>query len=124
MDNFLQSFQYYEEQDQAYLKEAQTLTTQMDMNLNAADRFRLWDSALNAEWNILMKVLPKEQKEKLREEEREWIAQKEAAVKAAGAGGGSIRPLLEADTGAELTKDRVYELKAILEQKGYVFETE
>ena len=51
--------------------------------------------------------------EALRVEEREWIASKEAQVKAAGEGseGGSIQPLLEATTAAEMTKERVYELE-------------
>lgn len=45
--------------------------------------------------------------------ERDWIASKDAEVLAAGLEneGGSLQPLLEATTAAELTKARVYELE-------------
>ena len=48
----------------------------------------------------------------MRSEEKAWIASRDAEVQAAGLenGGGSLQPLLEAETAAELTKARVYEL--------------
>lgn len=91
----------------------QSATTQGDMNMASAELFQVWDDALNNVWNMLQAKLDEETMEALREEEREWIASKEAQVKEAGAGseGGSIQPLLEATTAAELTKERVYELE-------------
>lgn len=116
VDNFLSFFSYYEYEEQSYLDELQNLTTQMDMTENAYKRFELWDRVLNEEWEILMTILPADEKEKLRAEEREWIIYKDNAVKEAGAEaeGGSIQPMLEYDMGAEITKARVYELKEIL----------
>lgn len=53
---------------------------------------------------------------KLTEDERNWIADKEAKVKAAGADseGGSLQPLLENSEAAELTQARVYYLAQYL----------
>ena len=86
------------------------------MTENARNRFRLWDNTLNEEWKILMTLLPEEEKESLRAEERTWISRKEQAVEEAGAeaAGGSLQPMLEYDEAAELTKERVYELKEML----------
>ncbi len=91
----------------------QNATTQGDMNMASAELFQVWDDALNNVWNMLQAKLDEETMEALRVEEREWIASKEAQVKAAGEGseGGSIQPLLEATTAAEMTKERVYELE-------------
>lgn len=116
VDNFLAFFSYYEYEEQSYLDELQNLTTQMDMTENAYNRFKLWDNVLNEEWTILMSILPEDEKEQLREAEREWIAYKDNAVKEAGAPaeGGSIQSMLEYDMGAEITKARVYELKEML----------
>lgn len=53
----------------------------------------------------------------LTDEQLAWIAEKEAAVEAAGAGyeGGSLYPLVTNTKAAELTKARVYELLATLD---------
>lgn len=118
VENFLKDFQLYEEEEKNYLDEAQNLVTQTAMTENAYKRFELWDMALNEEWRILMNILSTEEKEKLKAEEREWISNKEKAVKEAGADaeGGSLQPMLENDKAADLTKTRVYELKKIIEQ--------
>lgn len=118
VENFMKSFSFYEKQEQQYLDELQNLITQLDMTENAYNCFKLWDLALNEEWNILMDILPAEEREQLRAEEREWIKYKDSAVKEAGAQaeGGTIQPMLEYDKGAEITKARVYELKEILEK--------
>ncbi len=116
IDNFISNLSFYEEQEQSYFDELEKLMTQMDMTINALNRFQLWDRALNEEWTILMDVLSADEKEKLKAEEREWIIYKDNAVKEAGAEaeGGSLQPMLEYDMGAEITKARVYELKEIL----------
>lgn len=116
VDNFIENLSFYEEQEQSYLDELENLVTQIDMTENAYNRFQLWDMALNEEWTILMNILSTDEKEQLREEEREWIIYKDNEIKAAGAPaeGGSIQSMLEYDVGAELTKERVYELKEIL----------
>lgn len=116
VDQFMDHLTSYEQQEQSYTDELQTLDSQGDMTENARNRFRLWDSALNEEWQILMNLLPEDEKESLRAEEWAWISSKEQAVEAAGAGaeGGSLQPMLEYDEAAELTKERVYQLKETL----------
>lgn len=116
VDQWLNHLTSCEETEQYYLDELQNLETQGDMTENARNRFRLWDNALNEEWKILMTLLPEEEKESLRAEERTWISRKEQAVEEAGAeaAGGSLQPMLEYDEAAELTKERVYELKEML----------
>ena len=116
VDQWLNHLISCEETEQYYLDELQNLETQGDMTENARNRFRLWDNALNEEWKILMTLLPEEEKESLRAEERTWISRKEQAVEEAGAeaAGGSLQPMLEYDEAAELTKERVYELKEML----------
>ena len=63
-------------------------------------------------WKLLEENLNEADMEALRSEEKAWIASRDAEVQAAGLenGGGSLQPLLEAETAAELTKARVYEL--------------
>ena len=90
----------------------QEAATQADMNEIGAELFRTWDDTLNIVWKLLESELDAETMEVLRAEEREWIAIKDEAVKAAGQEfeGGSLQPMAEAMKAAELTKERVYEL--------------
>lgn len=87
-------------------------TAQTDMNETAKELFQTWDDALNIIWKLLEANLSDEDMETLRVEEREWIALKDAEVKAAGLEyeGGSMQPMTEALKAAEMTKERVYEL--------------
>lgn len=103
---------YSEERDEELQAELQAAATQTDMNLAGAEILKNWDDTLNTVWGMLMSELGEADKEALRKEEREWIADKDAQVLAAGKGneGGSMQPLIEAQKAAELTKDRVYEL--------------
>ena len=77
----------------------------------------MWDSDLNAIWRELKVFLDDESFDKLLQEQREWIATKEAEVKEAGAEfeGGSMQPMVMNQKAAELTKIRVYELLEYLE---------
>ena len=50
----------------------------MDMTENAYNRFKLWDNVLNEEWTILMSILPADEKEQLREAEREKIIRRKS----------------------------------------------
>lgn len=97
----------------------QEADTQQEMNQIAQEGYQKWDETLNIVWKLLEANLSEADMEALRKEEREWIASRDAEIKAAGLenGGGSLQPLLEADTGAELTKARVYELAKHAEGK-------
>jgi len=93
--------------------------TQSEMNSKSQEHYLLWDSTLNYLWQTLKKVLEEEAMQQLTVEEREWIAEKELAVVAAGSevAGGSMQPLVENQKAAELTKERVYVLMELLEQQ-------
>lgn len=97
----------------------QEADTQQEMNQIAQEGYQKWDETLNIVWKLLEANLSEADMEALREEEREWIASRDAEMKAAGLEneGGSLQPLLEADKGAELTKARVYELAKHAEGK-------
>lgn len=86
--------------------------SQGDMNVLAGELYRLWDDELNRVWRFLKKTLDKDTMAALTKEQLQWIRDKEEAVAAAGAEaeGGSLQPLLENDTAATLTRERVYYL--------------
>ena len=90
----------------------QEASTQADMNEVGAELFRTWDDTLNIVWKLLESELDAETMEALRVEERNWIAVKDEAVKAAGKEfeDSSLQPMAESMKAAELTKERVYEL--------------
>lgn len=85
---------------------------QVEMNYHSAQWYELWDNELNSLWSRLSKELDADTKAKVLEEQRAWIKRKEGNVVAAGvqALGGSLRPLLESETAAEMTRARVYVL--------------
>ncbi len=111
-DEIATEISYAKEREKEIEKKQKEAVTQMDMNETAAEMYQLWDDALNTVWKLLEANLSESDMEVLRKEEREWIAFKEAEVQAAGqeCEGGSIQPLVEAMTAADLTKTRVYEL--------------
>lgn len=90
--------------------------SQVELNLTSGEMYHLWDDELNSIWSRLKETLDEAEMEDLLIEQREWIAYKESEVEAEGAEyeGGSMRPLVENDLAAELTKQRVYELAELL----------
>lgn len=90
--------------------------TQLDMNFLARDMYALWDDEINKVWGYLKDRLDKDTMNSLTSKQKEWITKKENAIKEAGSEyeGGSIRPMIEHLKGAELTRDRVYELIELL----------
>lgn len=89
---------------------------QSEMNLLAKNIYVLWDDEINKIWAYLKDTLDKDALDKLTYVQKEWIAEKENQVKKAGSEyeGGSMRPMVEYLKGAELTRDRVYELIKLL----------
>lgn len=89
---------------------------QSEMNFLAKDIYVLWDDEINKVWGYLKDTLDKDAMDKLTSVQKEWIAKKENEVKKAGSEyeGGSIRPMIEYLKGAELTRNRVYELIELL----------
>ena len=90
--------------------------TQADMNEKSQALYTLWDDALNNLWSEIKSNLPEKEFEKLLNEQRSWITEKEKAVKEAGKEfeGGSIYPMIVNGEAAKITEERVYELYALL----------
>lgn len=86
--------------------------TQAEYNQKTLELYEQWDSALNTLWDILKQTLDAKTMNVLTADQREWIAQKEEAMEKAGAEfeGGSMQPMIQNNTAAEMTRDRVYEL--------------
>lgn len=93
-----------EEKDHELNDKLNNAMTQLDMNMISQEIYELWDNELNSLWNRI------KEKDKLLEEQREWIKEKEKKVKEAGAEyeGGSMKPLVESMEAAKITKERVY----------------
>jgi len=101
-----------EKQAAAVEARLQQARSQGDMNMISGELYQVWDDALNGVWKILKETLDEESMKALTQEERAWIAEKERAVKEAGAEfeGGTMAPLVMNQTAADMTRDRVYEL--------------
>ena len=97
-------------------KRLQNAGTQTEMNMIAADLYRLWDDLLNTQWGCLKRALDGEAMGRLTAEQLAWIGEKEAAAAAAGAAyaGGSLESMAYGLKAAELTKERVYTLAEYL----------
>lgn len=77
-----------------------------------------WDDTLNELWKALKDSLDENTMENLLEEQRGWIAEKEAEIKQAGEGGGSLAALLSSQKAEDMTRVRVYELAGYLGYEG------
>lgn len=91
--------------------------TQTDLNSKSQEIYELWDSALNQLWDVLQKSKTSQEMENLLSGQRQWIQEKEAAAKDAGAPyeGGTLQSMAVSQKAAELTRKRVYELLEYLD---------
>jgi len=101
----------------AQLQEAYT---QADMNILSGELYQAWDDALNQIWDIFREELDDDSMKALTAEQLDWIAEKEAAVQAAGSEveGGSMYPMVINGEAASWTRERVYVLEKYLELRG------
>ena len=101
-----------EEQAAELNAELQKAATQSDMNAISGELYQVWDDTLNVIWGIMKTNLNPDIMDSLTVEERAWITEKEAAVKAAGEEykGGSMQSLAMNSKAAKMTRDRVYKL--------------
>ena len=74
----------------------------LNVQLTEAERYQLWDDALNELWAVLQEVLEESAMKQLTAEEILWIREKEQAPE---------------HFAAELTKERVYTLLRYLPQQ-------
>ena len=86
--------------------------TQAEMDELAEQQYKLWDEELNSIWKRLKETMDEEDMTRLTQEEKAWIAEKDAQVKEAGAEyeGGSLQSMVMSTKAAELTRAQVYEL--------------
>ena len=93
--------------------------TQVATNPEAHADFVKADAELNKTYEALLKKLPDaESKEKLKQSQRAWLAFRdaEAAFAADQARGGSMAPTIRYETMAQLTQQRIKQLKLHLEE--------
>jgi len=120
IDDLKQSLEY-REQEVSALEDSimqDPYLTQADLNEKSQQMYEIWDLTLNEIWKILKRNLNEEDMAALTKEQLDWIAMKEASMKEAGAEveGGSMYALVVYQRGAELTKERVYELMEIVDE--------
>ena len=101
-----------QKQEDIESKLGDSLLPQQSLNQLAYEEYELWDNLLNRMWTYLNDDLSESEMNKLLEEERAWLKEKENAMKDAGADfeGGSMQPLVEYSTGATYTRKRVDDL--------------
>lgn len=115
LDDYLASIK---EESDTIKTSLENASTQIDMNMNASELYKLWDEALNYLWGELKVSLPEEEFAKLKDEQLIWIKNKEQTMEDAGkeVARGSMYPLVVNGTGAQLTEERVYELYDVLKE--------
>ncbi|MBG9586535.1 hypothetical protein ABE26_05390 [Cytobacillus firmus] len=84
----------------------------LGMTKSEEEILKKWDQALNEIYQVLEKQLPKSEMEKLRAEQRKWIAYRDETAKEAAKKyeGGTLESLEYIASQAGTTKDRCYEL--------------
>jgi uncharacterized protein YecT (DUF1311 family) len=94
--------------------------TQSAMNEQARRDFQRADADLNKAYQSVLAKLPTvESKQKLREAQRAWVVSRdaEAAREAKEAEGGSMAPSIRYETMTRLTRERINELKNMLDHR-------
>ena len=114
-----------EEIIQKYTPLAEAAETQGEMNTASKWLFVIWDTELNDLWSRISHSADQQTKEKLLEEQRNWISMKEeVTLLAIGSSeeNGSMYPLLQNSFLEEITKSRAYVLaNELAEIKGEAF---
>lgn len=88
--------------------------TQAEINAEARADFAKIDADLNKTYQAVLAKLPPNEKQKLREAQRAWVASRDAeATEAAKEAGGSIGPTVRYGRMTELTRKRLAELNAM-----------
>jgi uncharacterized protein YecT (DUF1311 family) len=107
---YLAKLNKMEEED----KNAEAKETTAGMEEQEQERYAKWDKALNEIYGTLEDQLSKEEMDTLRDEQREWVQQRDAEAKKASLKyeGGTTESLEYVATQATLTKERAYYLVA------------
>ncbi|WP_264740561.1 lysozyme inhibitor LprI family protein [Cytobacillus firmus] len=109
-DEYLKKLNKMEEAD----RYAEAKTTTAELVEQEAERYRTWDEELNKIYNLLEEQLDKGQMDQLRDEQLNWIQQRDETAKKSSLKykGGSMEPLEYVATQASLTRKRCYLLVA------------
>ncbi len=109
-EEYLKKLNKMEESD----RHAEAGTTMLELEEQESERYKKWDLELNEIYGVLKEQFSKEQMDKLREEQRNWIKQRDEAAKEASLKykGGSHESLEYVATQATLTRERCYALVA------------
>jgi len=109
-DEYLKKLNEMEEED----RHSAVGTTTAELEEQEAERFEKWDNELNEIYDLLEELLNPEQMEKVRDEQRSWVKQRDEAAKESSLKykGGSHEGLEYVATQAILTRERCYALVA------------
>ncbi len=102
-----------EKKEQAFYDEmnAKEFISQLDMNLTSENVYKLWDDELNTIWALLQETLSETDFETLKNEQLEWIKEKEARLdELREIETGSAGPTIINGEASDMTKKRIYEL--------------
>lgn len=96
-------------------KLGQDLTT-VELGEAARELYTLWDDELNSLWGRFWEKADKETKDKVLNEQRAWINDKETAAREASKlyEGGSLAPVIELKKSASITRLRCYDIASYL----------
>lgn len=113
-EQFIEKAKAIEEYELEFLEPAMT---QMDINRESGIVLEKWDNLLNEVYQYLKEILSYSEFERLKEEELEWIKEKEAAIEEAAAdwAGGSGEPMVRNLTAIEWTKNRFNYLLSLID---------
>lgn len=89
--------------------------TQADMNQEASEAYANEDKDLNETYGNLIKNLDPENQELLRQAQRSWIKYRddECRFRSADSAGGSIYPMMVSGCLADITHQRIKQLRAL-----------
>lgn len=109
-EDYLKELNDMEEAD----RNEESATTTEGLEDQEADRYKKWDEALNEIYGVLEEQLGAEDMDKLREDQRNWVKERDEVAKEASLKyeGGTTESLEYVATQATLTKERSYELVA------------
>lgn len=108
LEDATMNYEHYKESYDYYCELATEANTTLDMKMNAQIRYEIADECLNYLWHLVRYNVEEDEFDKILEEQRTWIKDKEAQAQAEMDEwqGGSFAPVAYADTLAELTMER------------------
>ena len=113
-DEYLEKLNEMDKKDREVPADTSKASTTVELQEEEAERLDRWDEALNEIYSVLNEQLSAEEMEQLREEQRDWIKERDQKAKEASLKyeGGTMEGLEYVATQASVTKDRCYELVA------------